>query len=399
MFLKSLLIALTLMFSFAYAQSEETVGQKVDKILASKWYEKMSIKGYAQFRYNRLGETNRDLKNSAGDKSVGNDQSFFMRRARLVFSGELDKRVYYYIQADYATSASKAEEYQSANDNYLNIRDAYFDYALTDDKEYRVRLGISKVPFGFENLQSSSIRAAMDRTESVNTASPNERDTGAYFMYAPTEVRNRFKELANARLKGTGDYGMFTIGAYNGQTLNKPEANNDLHRIARLTYPFKLQSGQYIETSIQAYEGKFNLDGEDFYDQRSGVSFIYYPQPFGFIVEYNQGTGPEFDINSNKISAEKLEGGYAQVNYALDHGTHRYFPFVRYQRYQGGRKNEKNAKSYNMNEWEIGTEWQPVPSFELTASYGISNRKTADSGTEYVSESGNMIRLQAQFNY
>jgi phosphate-selective porin len=52
-----------------------------------------------------------------------------------------------------------------------------------------------------------------------------------------------------------------------------------------------------------------------------------------------------------------------------------------------------------MNEWEIGTEWQPLPSLELTAAYGISNRRTADSTNPNYDQSGNMIRLQAQINY
>lgn len=398
--LRTSLITVIVGTSVSGAFAQDSIGAKIDQILANKWYEKMSIRGYTQFRYNRFAETNSKLKNTGGDKSIGDKQGIFMRRARLVFSGELNNKIFFYIQPDFATAVSGTNtDNTGMNDNFLSIRDAYFDYALTSNKEFRIRTGISKVPFGFENMQSSSIRAAFDRTEAMNTAAPNERDTGVYLMYAPVEIRARFKELANAQLKGTGDYGMFTIGGYNGQSLNKPEQNNDLHRVVRLTYPFKLNNGQFIEASIQAYEGQFGLAGKNYYDQRSGASFIYYPQPFGFQAEYNQGSGPEYDATQNKVRSQKLEGGYAQVNYAFTHKDERFFPYVRYQKYKGGRKNEKDAKSYDMNEWEVGTEWQPIPSLELTAAYGISNRKTSDSTNPNYDQSGNMIRLQAQINY
>jgi hypothetical protein len=43
-------------------------------------------------------------------------------------------------------------------------------------KEYRVRIGQSKVPYGFENLQSSQNRLTLDRNDALNSAVVNERD-------------------------------------------------------------------------------------------------------------------------------------------------------------------------------------------------------------------------------
>jgi hypothetical protein len=397
----SILLLLTLVVN-AYGEEKirtlSDVKKAVEGPSSTKWFEKINLKGYAQFRYNRLGETNKDLKCSACDKSIGDKQGFFLRRARLVFYGDISDRVYVYIQPDYASDAGSSQ-------NYFQIRDAYFDYSLTADKEWRIRTGISKVPFGFENLQSSSNRAPLDRDDAINTAAPNERDTGMYLMYSPSEIAKRFKELSKNNLKGSGDYGMFAIGAYNGQTLNKAEQNNDLHRLVRFTYPFKLASGQFIEASIQAYEGKYFVSGNasnanaNFYDQRTAASLIVYPQPFGFQVEYNEGQGPEFDAATNLVKNQKLKGGYAMVNYQLYMGEQRFFPFVRYQEYQGGRKLDDNARSYRVNEWEIGTEWQFIPELELTAAYGISDRLTQSSASDKSHEKGNLIRLQAQFNY
>ncbi len=401
-----LLVILAMFFSpMTFAQTEQgitlaDVQKLVDEKLASKWYEKLSLRGYAQFRYNRLAETNRKLNCQSCDKSIGDQQGFFMRRARLVVSGQVHDRVFVYIQPDYASDAT--------NQNYFQIRDAYFDYGLTPTNEWRIRSGISKVPFGFENLQSSSNRAPLDRTDALNTAAPNERDIGVFLMYAPTAMRKLFKELSTANFKGSGDYGLLSIGGYNGQTLNRRERNNDLHRAVRLTYPHKFGNGQIVEASVQAYEGKFfvekasgsttgNLD-KDFYDGRQAVSFVLYPKPFGIQAEWNKGRGPKYSRAQNKIVTDDLSGGYVTASYQIEQGANRYLPFVRWQEFEGGRKLE-NAALGRVREWELGTEWQPNPAFELTASYVISDRLFQSQSGNRSNEQGNLVRLQAQFNY
>lgn len=399
--MKVFLLFLLLCSQVSIAQEDAKTIADVQKIvndtLASKWYEKIQLRGYAHFRYNRLFETNNKLNCTGCDRSLGDKQGFFMRRARLTFFGEVSDRVFIYIQPDYSTDAASNSTTQSQS--YFQIRDAYFDYALNPSKEWRIRTGISKVPFGFSNLQSSSNRAPIDRDDALNMGTPNERDIGMFLMYSPTEIRKRFKELTSNNLKGSGDYGMIAVGAYNGQTLNRPERNNDLHRLARFTYPFKLKSGQFIETSIQAYEGKFvPSDNGDYYDQRTAASFIYFPQPIGFQLEYNVGMGPEFDKDAGVIKSRNLKGGYAQINYQTVFNQDRYFPYVRYQEYQGGRKLDVGAPSSQVSEWEFGTEWQPNTAFEFTAAYAISDRRNRSSTVNY-HEKGQMLRLQAQFNY
>ena len=381
--------------SFAQTNSPLTraeVQKMIDQKYANEWYNKINIKGYAQVRYNRLLETNKDLNCTACDKSIGDKQGLMLRRGRIVLFGEANERVYFYVQPDYGTDAGSSQ-------HYFQIRDAYFDYALTSSKDFRIRSGLSKIPYGFQNLQSSSNRGPLDRDDGMNSGVPNERDLGVFFMYSPTEIRKRFKQLTSNNLKGTGDYGMFAIGAYNGQSLNKAEKNNDLHRVVRLTYPFQTEGGQFIEASVQAFEGKFFVDNKDHYEQRTAASLVFYPQPFGFQIEYNVGVGPEFDAGSNEVEVKKLKGGYAMVNYQFEYQGNRFFPFVRYQKYDGGRKTDDHARSYDTNEWEIGTEWQPNNAFELTASYAIADRVYQSTQTDRTHEKGSFLRLQAQFNY
>ena len=69
------------------------------------WYETFSIRGYGQVRYNRLLETNDQLKCEQCDRSWGDNGGFFIRRARIIFSGYVHPRVYIYLQPDFASSA------------------------------------------------------------------------------------------------------------------------------------------------------------------------------------------------------------------------------------------------------------------------------------------------------
>ncbi len=356
-----------------------------------------------QIRYNRLLETNPALKTEY-DKSVGDKGGFLIRRARLVFSGDVHDRVYIYLQPDFASTPTG-----SSTIHFVQLRDAYFDLSLDREKTFRLRVGQSKIPYGFENMQSSQNRLTLDRNDALNSALPNERDLGIMFYWAPVYIRKRFKELANSRLKGSGDYGVFGLGLYNGQTANRQEANNNQHVVARVSYPFALKNGQIIEPGLQAYTGLYTvtpdqlsstaIKGGDFTDRRVAASVVVYPQPFGLQAEYNVGEGPEFDPATGTIQTKSLQGGYAQAMYAAKLGRHYLIPFVKAQFYEGGKKTETDARYSKVYETEIGVEWQPLSHFELAAQYTISDRTTQDSRTLDNHQHGQLLRLQAQFNF
>ncbi len=247
---------------------EPTKEDKKESSAPKKWYDKISLRGYAQIRYNRLLETNDKLKCEQCDRSWGENGGFFIRRGRLIFSGDISDRLYIYIQPDFASNVSSTFQHS------FQIRDAYFDLALDAKKEYRLRFGQSKIPYGFENMQSSQNRLALDRADATNSPVSNERDLGIFFYYAPAEIRERFKYLVSSGLKGSGDYGMFAFGAYNGQTANRAELNNEPHIVSRITYPFKLKSGQIIETAVQAYTGKYVIEKTAIKNKATDVQYI-----------------------------------------------------------------------------------------------------------------------------
>ncbi len=385
--------------------STSSFSQSIEKKDVKHWYETISMRGYFQFRYNRLLETNPNLKCEQCDKSWGEGGGFSIRRGRLVFSGNLTDRIYFYVQPDFASSTGTTLQ-------LLQIRDAYLDLGFDKQNEFRVRLGQSKVPYGFENMQSSQNRLPLDRSDALNSGVPNERDMGAFFYYAPAKIRTLLAALVKDNLKGSGDYGVFGFGIYNGQTANKPELNNSLHVVSRLSYPFQV-GNQIIEPGIQAFAGKFLIPTEsrsasvkaiktfEFNDKRVAGSLTLYPKPLGIQAEYNVGSGPRYNPIKDSIEQKNLKGGYALVSYKVK-GKKKdeyFFPFSRYQSYDGGKKQELDARSYHIRELETGLEWQLNKFFELTASYVISHRQFEDSKLKSNDQKGRLLRLQAQINF
>jgi hypothetical protein len=403
--MKRIIFGIALVFlgsNAALAQRDSAELKPLTETIKTKsWYESFQIRGYVQARYNRLLETNPDLKCEQCDRSWGDNGGFFIRRARIIFSGQISDRVYFYIQPDFASSAG-------STGNVAQLRDAYFDLGIDKNNEFRFRVGQSKVPYGFENMQSSQNRIPLDRNDALNSAVTNERDMGVFFYWAPKKTRALFSSLIKDGLKGSGDYGVFAFGVYNGQTANQTERNNNAHVVTRLSYPFKIKS-QIIEPGIQAYTGKYNVnnvssgvkmnDTGDYLDERVAASLILYPKPFGIQAEYNIGRGPEFNKFTDSIEVQGLKGGYITMSYMFKIKNQTFIPFVRGQYYEGGKKHELDARSYKVNEYEIGVEWQPHRTFELVAMYTFSNRRYEDFGKQENFQQGRLLRLQAQINF
>jgi hypothetical protein len=349
------------------------------------WYEKLSLRGYTQIRFTPY--TSNDLLKIPSDKSVGEDAGVLIRRARLVLQGEAASFLSIYLQPDFASILGDTVY-------VAQLRDWYGDIFFDKKKELRLRVGQSKVPYGFENMQSSSNRVPFDRTDAINTGTPDERDLGAFFYYAPEAVRKQFKHLVDAGLKGSGDYGMAAFGVYNGQGMNRLDRNDNLHFVTRLTYPFAI-GNQILEIGAGAYAGMYRITkGEgiagpdDVRDMRTYGQIVLYPQPIGFQAEYNIGRGPE--LEGKTIKEKALDGGYVMAMAKIGP----VIPYVRATHYEGGRKSDTNAPRQVLKELEAGAEWQIHKALELTCAFAATTRKV--DGKE---QEGKLIRLQLQLNY
>ncbi len=390
---------------------DDTSAALVNRALEGKWYERMRIDGYTQFRFTSLLNDSASLLHVPADRSVSPDESLIIRRGRFKLAGDITEHLYLYSQLDFAGSV-----FGSGGSFGLQARDLYADVALDPDHEFRFRFGLSKVPFGWVNMQSSQNRAPMERPEALNSAVEGERDQGAYFMWAPVEVRSRFKELVSSGLKGSGDYGMLTVGAFGGQGLNRADANGEPHLLARMTYPWKFENGQFLETSVNAYTGKFVVGtkeiemGEESFepltraggerDERVGISAILYPQPFGLEAEWNWGRGPALSDDFRAVETASLHGGYVMANYRMKTGRGEFFPFVRWNYYDGARKFASNAPRMSVNEIDVGLEWSPWPEIEIALMYSHTMERTDTSSFPYQNAAGaDRIALQVQWNY
>jgi phosphate-selective porin len=406
MFKAPVLLTALFCFLFASAFAQDTLPKPAAApVKKEHWYDKINMRGYTQVRYNRLLETNPDLKFD-GDKSVGEKGSVFIRRARLIFSGDIHPHLFLYFQMDFASSPS------STVLHYGQLRDLYADIYVDTGKVFRFRVGQSKVPFGYENMQSSQNRLPLDRADAMNTAMPSERDLGAFFYWTPRKAQVRYQFLSDKGLKGSNNYGVFGIGLYNGQGMGKPELNNNLHAVARLSYPFGLGK-QILELGVQGYTGFFTLESgqaiagvkknatSTYRDQRAAVTIALAPQPFGLLAEYNVGESPMYDLDRDSVATRHLQGGFVTLYYMYKVPKTKVIlsPFTRIQYYSGGVKIATDTKALKVNEYDFGLECQLFKALEITASYVYSIRNTSDKAKEFYNQDGNMLRLQLQFNY
>ncbi|PLK25127.1 porin [Porphyrobacter sp. TH134] len=379
------------------------------------WYEKLRLRGYTQMRFSQIVSGDADAPagvsrlRSIHDSAVNADSNFSFRRLRMVIQGDLNDHVSLYFQPDFAAAVSN-QSVGERREGTVSLRDMYADVFPFDDKSFRIRLGQSKVPYGWENMQSSSNRLALDRTDAINSAAPGERDLGIVAYYTPPRVQAIWDRLADDGQKLFGNYGAFGFGVFNGQGLNRTETDNDVMLVGLATWPFELDGlgldGQVLElggaimrNTIRPEIRTGGVSPAGLKDDRVGVHAILYPQPFGIQAEWNWGTGPEFVPASGRIEERPLNGGYVQAMAKIDNSPiGPFYPFARWQYYRGGFKGAINAPRLETEELELGFEFNLDPALELTATYGWASRKEADERRLGQAE-GQILRIQAQWNY
>lgn len=381
----------------------------VGRALAGKWYERLTIRGYSQMRYSEVEGGEGPALEIPNDRSANANESFVLRRGRVVISGDVADHLSLYAQTDFAGSLS-------TGDFALQMRDLYGDIWLDKGKQYRVRVGQSKVPFGFANMQSSSNRAAFERPDAINSAVEGERDLGALFMWTSPTAKQRFRELGNVALKGTGDYGVFAAGLFAGQGLNRADQNGNPHLFLRAAYPFRAAGGQYYELAVQAYRGRFvsptaavtdrgttftpSQPAQGVLDQRVAITAVLYPQPLGIEAEWTMGSGPQLSTDARSIAAQSLQGGHVQVGFRSQNRFGTWYPFARWNYFDGARKFARNAPADEVNEVDLGVEFIKWAEVELTGMMTRTFRRTRTSAFPFgLTRDTTRFGLQVQWNY
>jgi hypothetical protein len=411
-------------------ESYDSVAESLDDFKEAdeetQWYDKIQLRGYAQFRYNHV--THFDPGSApaqhASDSSIEENNEFLIRRARLIFYGDITDHLYVYVQPDFAANTDGSTD----NIHFAQLRDWYGDVYLDEEKVHRFRVGQSKIPYGWENLQSSQNRLPLDRGDSFNSAARNERDLGVFYYWTPEGAQDLFKYIQDENLKGSGNYGVFGFGAYNGQGGSLRELNDELHLISRLAIPYQFDNGQIIESGIQGYTGRYVVGSaaiaplgvgpaavptgtrnqpagadEGILDQRLGVNFVHYPQPLGVYAEWTVGRGPELNAEQTAVERASLQGGQVQLYYRyVSQCNGEFWPFMRWQHYRGGYKSAANAPAAEIDEWSLGLEWQIRKEMEFVTEYLITDRtntRAFSTGESYNQFVGDVLRFQFQLNF
>jgi hypothetical protein len=192
--------------------------------------------------------------------------------------------------------------------------------------------------------------------------------------------------------------------------------------VARFLYPGILANGQRYELGMQGYAGEYvvltspispngvgpaiapfsNRDGTA--DNRLAWTAVYYPQPLGFQSEWTVGRGPSLDATQTVVEESSLTGGYVPTMYQIKNGYGTWFPYARYNYFRGGYKSERNSPATQIDEFELGLEWQIHPAAELTTSYTMTDRTNTIARSQadtlsYGQFQGTLLRFQFQMNY
>ena len=391
-----------------------------------RWFERIRINGYVQTRYAINGNPMMDIP--LGDRNAtSKPNSFYLRRVRMPIQGQISDRLAFYLQpAMEGTGFDTGDSFE--------LVDAFGDYFITKDKQYRLRFGLHRAPNSFDTYRSSSQRQELDRAESIQSGTPGERDLGIAFMWTSKVAQQRFAQLATYH-NGPGDYGNIAIMVYNGQTRNKPELNGNKHVGIRLAHPFELPNGRLVELGANAYRGQFVVSGSGVGTAPGGgivsicpVPFHQYgsadnktgcqvrderltgyiwtpPQPWGFLAEYTVGRGPKRNAQG-VIEQTHLYGFYVQPYY-----TWRYSDvgmltgYFRYNEYYGGLKtiNGLDGRSKTVNVglvWDADTHWRFV--VEYMFKNGLNTFQTSPgvnltSAAPQSEFNGDLLRFQAQW--
>lgn len=381
------------------------------------WYDKLQIRGYTQLRLNEIlsgpksAAANVSRVRSVQDSGINENGNLSIRRARLVVQGEISNRVSLYLQGDLASSVA-AQSNGESRQNYFQMRDAFADVFLDDAKTLRVRFGQSKVPFGWENLQSSQNRVPLDRTDAINQPVPGERDLGVVAYFTPPKIQAIWDDLAKDGQKLFGNYGALGFGVFNGQTVNRTERNGTYMMVGLATMPIRLDGlggifeGQVAEIGASGILNKVRpevrtggVSATNFTDNHVGVHAMIYPRPIGIQAEWKWGKGPQWNPATGAIESNDSTGGYVMTMYrAPKTSIGQFIPFARWQRYRGGWKAATNAPRLDGEEYEFGVEWQPMKEFEVVVAYANINRIEADD-RRFGRAKGEVLRAQVQWNY
>jgi len=221
----------------------------------------LKLSGYNQLRYRN-------------DKSIN---SFDIRRARLSLKGELNQKIAYLFQADFAGSAAK-------------LLDATVEYKIS--KFLKLTGGQFKIPFSLENITTDTKLETINLSQVVEALAARSNDI----------IGNQNGRDVGVQIGGEINKFSFATAIVNGSGINVADTNKQKDLVGRIIIsPIK-----ELSLGGSFYQGRYALNSSREGERnRTGLEFTYIVDQFDLKGEY---------IKGNDGSTRK-EGWYLQAGY------------------------------------------------------------------------------------
>lgn len=249
----------------------------------------------------------------AYDSANNPNDTFVLRRARLIFEGKFAKNFSYVVQPEFGGT--------------IQILDAYVNAGFSPN--FQVRVGKFKTPVGLEQLQSDPVAFFNER--SVATGLTPNRDVG---IQISGDVLDKRLNYTFAVLNGVPDGGNNTTGSadfdsnklFAARLFATPFANDKESAFNGLGVGIAASVSDFETTSGRA--ANYRTDGQQtFFTYDSSVAAVgqgvtispqayFYRGPFGLLAEY---------IVS---SIEVQRGGTGRIADVKNHGYNLSFGYV-----------------------------------------------------------------------
>jgi phosphate-selective porin OprO/OprP len=299
------------------AAATAAAAKSAPKITASDGrFEIASSDGAHSLRLRGLVQGDVRIFDSANDPN----DTFLLRRARLIFEGKFNNIFQYVIQPEFGGT--------------IQILDANINAAISP--AFQVRIGKFKTPVGLEQLQSDPSAFFNERSVATNLT-PN-RDIG---IQIHGDVLNNRLNYALALLNGVPDGGNNVTGSADfdadktvaARLFATPFANDKDSALSGLGLGFAVSAGDY--GTVNGRAANYRTDGQQTFFTyltntttpadnvvAAGSGFTYSPQgyyyngPLGVLAEY-VGSSIELQRGSNPIRKVKNHGYNLTVGYVL----------------------------------------------------------------------------------
>ncbi len=253
---------------------------------------KIKVSGYVQARYTAYD----NQIDKADTKFIDN---FNVRRARLKVTGKPTDKSSATVQFD------AGQGFAGDKVNSVSIKDAFLNYYFGGAPELGINLEVGqfKWPFGYETIQSSSVRETPERSLLIGRFFPGERDKGIKF----------FSPIANATT--------WQIGLFNGSGTSYPELNDAKDVCGTIRHNFGS-----LDLGVSGYWGRgiyrTNSSSKDVFvpceKVRYGFDAELYMSNASLKFEWIRGRGVDKTDPTKFPLAEWIDGYWAQLAFNLN---------------------------------------------------------------------------------